>query len=77
MTGTDTRGGFSGDPAAALAVTGTSGCCGDQRQAGLALPDPAAGGPCCGTQAEATAESSCCGSTAKAGAVASGQGCCG
>ena len=74
MSDTETRGGFTGDPAAAPAVTGTSGCCGNPAQADLALPEPAAG-PCCGTPAVAGAE--CCGSAAKAGAVAAGQGCCG
>lgn len=68
---TETHGGFTGDPSAALTVTGTSDCCGN-----TAEPAPA-GGPCCGTPAEATAETSCCGSAAKADAVAAGQGCCG
>ena len=72
------RGGFASDPAAALAVTGTSGCCGSPAQTTPALPDPGgSGGTCCGTQAEAVAENSCCGSAAKADAVTSGQGCCG
>ena len=79
MSDTDTagRGGFAGDPADALAVTGTGGCCGNPPQATLMLPEPATDGPCCGTQAEAKAESSCCGSAAKSTAVAAGQGCCG
>ena len=79
MSDTETRGGFTGDPSAALTVTGTSGCCGSPAQATLALPEPAAaaGGPCCGTQAEAAAEGSCCGGAAKSDAVAAGQGCCG
>jgi hypothetical protein len=78
MTDTGTgRGGFAGDPAAALDVGGTSGCCGTAPRSALALPDPADGSPCCGSPAEAAAQGSCCGSTAKAGAVASGQGCCG
>ena len=78
MSDTETRGGFTGDPAAALTVTGASGCCGNSPQATPALPEPAAvGGPCCGTQASATAEGSCCGSAAKSDAVAAGQGCCG
>lgn len=79
MSDTQTHGGFTGDPAAALTVTGTSGCCGNPPQTTLALPEPAttAGSPCCGTPAEATAEGSCCGSTAKTDAVAAGQGCCG
>jgi hypothetical protein len=76
MTETQTRGGFSGDPAEALTVAGTSGCCGSAPQATLNLPDsPAA--PCCGTAADAAAESSCCGSTAKTQAVEAQQGCCG
>ena len=69
-------GGFTGDPAAALQVSGTSGCCGSPARADLALPEPSSG-PCCGTQAEADSEGSCCGSTAKTGAVAADQGCCG
>ena len=85
MSDTDTTnvGGFAGDPADALTVTGTSGCCGTAPQTTLALLEPAAtgpaatGGPCCGTPAEAAAESSCCGSAAKSTAVAAGQGCCG
>ena len=68
MTDTQTHGGFAGNPAAALDVAGTSGCCGNPPQATLTLPDPsrspadtaadaagaAAGSPCCGTTAEAT-----------------------
>ncbi|MER7006017.1 hypothetical protein ABT297_23660 [Dactylosporangium sp. NPDC000555] len=79
-TRTTTTGGFAGDPAAALAVAGTSGCCGSPPTATLNLPEPAAAGtPCCGTTAEASAEPSCCGSAAKADADAdaAGQGCCG
>jgi hypothetical protein len=67
-----TRGGFIGDPAEALTVTGTSGCCGNPPRSSLTLPDP-----CCGTEAEAAADNTCCGSAAKDTAVASGQGCCG
>jgi hypothetical protein len=79
MSDTQTHGGFTGDPAAALTVTGTSGCCGNPPQTTLALPEPAttAASQCCGTRAEATAEGSCCGSAAKSEAVAAGQGCCG
>jgi hypothetical protein len=80
MSFTETsRGGFAGDPADALAVTGTSGCCGTSAQSTLALPDPAQSGPvtCCGTPAEAAADLSCCGTAAKAEAVATGQECCG
>ena len=78
MTDTQLQGGFIGDPAAALSVAGTGGCCGNPPQATLALPEPAeASGVCCGTAAEAAAEGSCCGATAKAEAVASGTGCCG
>ncbi|GGM89633.1 hypothetical protein ACFFX1_52675 [Dactylosporangium sucinum] len=70
-------GGFAGDPAAALAVAGTGGCCGNPPTA-LALPDSASdGAPCCGTPAEATAERSCCATAARTDAVAAGQGCCG
>jgi hypothetical protein len=84
MTDIQTQGGFAGDPAAALDVSGTSGCCGNPAQATLTLPDPtrsaaagAAGPPCCGTTAEATEAGACCGTSAKAQAVASGTGCCG
>lgn len=77
---TTTSGGFTGDPAAALSVAGTSGCCGNPPRTTLALPDAeaaTAGAPCCGTAAEAQQESSCCGTAAKQEAVATGQGCCG
>jgi hypothetical protein len=76
---TPTRGGFAGDPADALSVAGTSGCCGNPAQATITLPDPtdAAASPCCGTATEAQNTGSCCGTTAKADAVASGAGCCG
>jgi hypothetical protein len=76
MADTQTRGGFSGDPAEALTVGGTSGCCGNPPQATLHLPGPAVAA-CCGSAAEAAAENSCCGSTAKAAAVQAQQGCCG
>jgi hypothetical protein len=74
-----TRGGFAGDPATALSVGGTGGCCGNPAQATTALPEPAdaAAAPCCGTAAEAQEAGSCCGTTAKVDAVASGAGCCG
>ena len=85
MSDPQTQGGFVGDPAAALNVSGTSGCCGNPPRATLALPDPsrpaaaddAAGSPCCGTDAEAAQAGACCGTSAKAEAVASGAGCCG
>jgi hypothetical protein len=72
-------GGFTGDPAAALAAAGTSGCCGNPARATLTLPDPGAGtaAPCCGTTAEAVQAGSCCGTAAKQQAVDAGQGCCG
>jgi hypothetical protein len=79
MADPQTPGGFSGDPAQALTVAGTGGCCGNPPVATLDLPDPGAApaAPCCGTATEAAAAGSCCGSTAKADAVAAGQGCCG
>ena len=78
MSETRIQGGFAGDPATALTVAGTGGCCGSPPRATLDLPEPAAaGGPCCGTSAEATAEDACCGTAAKTEAVASGAGCCG
>jgi hypothetical protein len=69
---TPTQGGFAGDPAEALTVAGTGGCCGNPS----AESEPASS-PCCGTSAEAAAESTCCGAAPKADAVASGAGCCG
>jgi hypothetical protein len=42
-----TPGGFTGDPAAALAVTSTSGCCGNTAAA-TAPPVAASVDPCCG-----------------------------
>jgi len=80
MSDIQIQGGFVGDPAAALTVTGSGGCCGNPPQAAdIVLPDPAdtTAAPCCGTQAEAQAAAGCCGTTAKADAVASGAGCCG
>lgn len=71
------RGGFPGDPADALTVTGTGGCCGSTASTTLTLQEPATDDPCCGTRAEAQAESSRCGGAAKSTAVAAGQGCCG
>lgn len=80
MSDTQTQGGFTGDPAAALTVSGTGGCCGNPPQATQTLPEPAestaTASPCCGTTAEATAEGACCGTAAKTDAVASGAGCC-
>jgi hypothetical protein len=77
MSDSDTaRGGFTGDPADALTVTGTGGCCGNPPQTTLALPEPASTGPCCGTHADAAAENACCGTAARSTAVASGRGCC-
>jgi hypothetical protein len=70
-------GGFAGDPAAALHVAGTTGCCGNPASPTLNLPEPAtSGAPCCGTVAEATATGACCGNTAKAEAIAVGTSCC-
>jgi hypothetical protein len=71
---TPVSGGFTGDPDAALAVTGTGGCCGSSAATTSQLVGPS---PCCGTSAQASAEGSCCGSTAKTEAVAAGQACCG
>ncbi|GIF07337.1 hypothetical protein [Actinoplanes siamensis] len=76
---TPATGGFTGDPAAALTVAGTGGCCGNPPQGSLTLPAPDAetSAPCCGSTAEAQQAGSCCGTAAKQEAVASGQGCCG
>lgn len=74
-------GGFAGDPAAALAVTGSGDCCGSPAQAvGSILPPanlPATSRPCCGTRQEAETAGACCGTEAKTAAVGAGQGCCG
>lgn len=65
-----------GSPERATAETEVSGgCCG--APAAVAVVEPVAASPCCGTSAQAAAEGSCCGVTAKAEAVASGAGCCG
>ncbi|MFF4894479.1 hypothetical protein [Micromonospora chersina] len=77
---TSTAGGFIGDPAAALQITGSGACCGSPAQAvGGILPpagETASGDPCCGTRQAAQAAASCCGTEAKADAIATGQGCC-
>ncbi|WP_435124024.1 hypothetical protein [Micromonospora tulbaghiae] len=77
---TPTAGGFSGDPAAALQVTGSGACCGSPAQAVGEILPPAGettnGDPCCGTRQAAQVADSCCGTQAKADAVTSGQGCC-
>ena len=73
----ETNGGFAGDPAEALTVAGTGGCCGNPPTATLDLPELTTDGSCCGTAAEAAASGACCGGTAKAEAIASGAGCCG
>ncbi|MFI2649156.1 hypothetical protein [Micromonospora fulviviridis] len=76
-----TTGGFAGDPAAALAVTGSGSCCGSPAQAVGSILPPAGGEPtagaCCGTREAAAAAGSCCGAEAKTEAVNAGQGCCG
>ncbi|MFD6607946.1 hypothetical protein ACFWD1_03545 [Micromonospora chalcea] len=75
-----TAGGFTGDPAAALQVTGAGACCGSPAQAVGGILPPAgetiSGDPCCGTRQAAQAADSCCGTEARADAVATGQGCC-
>jgi len=77
---TPAAGGFSGDPAAALQVTGSGACCGSPAQAVGGILPPAGGAagadPCCGTRRAAPAADSCCGAKAKADAVVTGQGCC-
>lgn len=72
------RGGFTGDPAAALTVASGSGCCGNPATTTAPASESAPDGksPCCGTTAEATAADSCCGSAAKGEAITLGQGCC-
>ncbi|MFC6023667.1 hypothetical protein ACFP2T_46880 [Plantactinospora solaniradicis] len=80
MTGNESRGGFAGDPIAALTVAGSAGCCGNPAQTtNIALPDPAdsTGRTCCGTPAEPAEANSCCAPAAGAEAVGSGTGCCG
>lgn len=85
MGETMTNGGFSGDPTAALSVSGAGGCCGNPPQA-LTRTDVGSGtrptgatatAPCCGTSAEAQGSGGCCGTQAKVDAVAGGAGCCG
>ncbi|MEU8265115.1 hypothetical protein AB0C02_31465 [Micromonospora sp. NPDC048999] len=76
---TPTTGGFTGEPTAALQVTGSGACCGSPAQAvGGILPpagvgETASGDPCCGAR---QAADSCCGTQANADAIATGQGCC-
>jgi hypothetical protein len=79
MSETKPTGGFAGDPAAALTVAGSGGCCGSPPRPTTAQSAPAdpAAAPCCGTTAQAQAAGSCCGAGAKADAVAAGAGCCG
>jgi hypothetical protein len=69
-----TVGGFTGNPAAALQVTGSGACCGSPaRTVGAALPP--AGDPCCGNQQAAPEADSCCGAPVGSD-VAAGAGCC-
>ncbi|WP_200207780.1 hypothetical protein [Micromonospora coerulea] len=81
QTAPATTGGFAGDPAAALAVTGSGSCCGSPAQAVGSILPPAGealtAGPCCGTAQAAEAAGSCCGTEPKTEAVNAGQGCCG
>ena len=73
------RGGFAGDPTAALAVAGSTGCCGNPAQtSNITLPDPAdaTAAPCCGTAAQAEAAGTCCAPAAKAESISAAQGCC-
>lgn len=78
MSDTETRSVTTGHALPAPTMTGAGGCCGSPSHATPGVPEPAsAADPCCGTQAEATAEGSCCGTAAKTEAVATGQGCCG
>jgi hypothetical protein len=82
MSDTQRAGGFAGDPAAALSVAGTGGCCGNPPQAALALPDPpqatlALPNPPQATLAlpdPAVSASPCCGTAAEATAAGT---CCG
>ncbi|SCL71207.1 hypothetical protein GA0070606_5649 [Micromonospora citrea] len=78
---TTAPGGFAGDPAAALQVTGSGACCGSPAQpVGGILPSTGDTGPadsCRGTARAARTSDSCCGTGARADAVASGRGCCG
>jgi hypothetical protein len=67
------KGGFVGSAAEETEVSG--GCC--SAPSAVAVVEPVATSPCCGTSAQAEAEGSCCGTSAKAEAVASGAGCCG
>jgi hypothetical protein len=67
------KGGSVGSTAEETEVSG--GCC--SAPTTVAVVEPVAASPCCGTSAQAEAESSCCGTSAKAEAVASGASCCG
>ncbi|PZG23869.1 hypothetical protein C1I95_02285 [Micromonospora craterilacus] len=73
-------GGFTGDPAAALRITGSGACCGSPAQdVGGILPpagEVTSADPCCGTRPAAQAVDSCCGAQARTEAIAAGQGCC-
>jgi hypothetical protein len=70
-----TVGGFTGNPAAALQVTGSGACCGSPGQtAGAMLPPP--GDPCCGNQQAAAEADSCCGTPVEPDVAAAGAGCC-
>lgn len=77
---TPTVGGFTGDPAAALHVTGSGACCGSSAQGVGAILPPDSGtatsDPCCGTRQAAQEADSCCGTQPKTEAIATGQGCC-
>lgn len=53
----------------------SGGCC--SAATTVAVVEPVAVSPCCGTAAQAEAEGSCCGTSAKAEAVAASAGCCG
>jgi hypothetical protein len=78
MSDTKTHGGFAGDPADALTVSGTSSCCGNPAQATLTLPDPDAAHAHAADSAAASAMepaiAPCCGTSAEAAATGS---CCG
>lgn len=76
-----TTGGFTGDPAAALQVTGSGACCGSPAHQAVGAILPPAGATagadlCCGTRQAVQVADSCCGTEATADAVATGQGCC-
>ena len=70
------KGGFAGDPAAALSVAGPTAVAATRRRRHSSCPTRRhpQSSPCCGTAAEAQADGSCCGTAAKVRRGRRGQG---